>query len=62
MNIYIRDDLGHAWYFADGRIRCVLSELDGVPYEDNGYSCDSLEDGIKYLNETGYITGEDYPA
>jgi len=62
MTIYIRDDLGHAWYFADGKIRCVLSELEGVPYEENGYSCDSLEDGIKYLNENGYITGEDYPA
>lgn len=62
--IYIRDDLGHAWYYANGKIRCVLAELEPVelPYEENGYDCDNLEDGIKYLNETGYITGEDYPS
>lgn len=60
MTLYIRDDEGHAWYFADGKIRCVLAELEGIiPYDENGYDCANLEDGIKYLNENGYITGVD---
>jgi len=58
--IYVRDDLEHAWFFEDGRIRCVLAELDPDPENENGYPCDSLEDGIKLLNEYGYITGIEY--
>ncbi len=53
--IYIRDDKGHAWYFDGWRIRCVISEDE----PDNGYPCFTLEDGIKILNENGYITGFD---
>lgn len=58
MTIYIRDDLGHAWYFRDGKIRCVLSDLELG--EENGYDCNSFEDGIKFLNENGYISGIEY--
>ena len=59
--IYVRDDLGHAWYFADGSIRLVLAELDGdVPFEENGYPCSNLEEGIALLNDEGYITGTEY--
>jgi len=64
--IYIHDDLGLAWYFQEdkdgqGRIKCVLADLDEiVPAGENGYHCDSLEEGIKLLNEYGYITGYEY--
>ena len=53
--IYIRDDCGHAWYFDGERIRCVLADDTA----GNGYHCDSLEDGIRLLNENGHITGFD---
>lgn len=55
--LYIRDDYGHAWYFHDGRICCVLSDLDPDPENENGYACDTWEEGIRILNESGYITG-----
>ena len=59
--IYVRDDLGHAWYYSDGAIRLVLAELGGdVPFEENGYPCSNLEEGIELLNEYGYITGIEY--
>ena len=61
---YIRDDNGHAWYFSDGKIRCVLAELATTlsPEErkENGYYCDSFEEGVSLLNEYGYITGYEY--
>ena len=53
--IYIRDDNGHAWYFAGSRIRCVAA--DDTP--DNGYLCSGLDEGVKVLNDLGYITGFD---
>ena len=65
---YIRDDLGYAWYFKDGAIRLVLAELEDkvppelegkVPSDQNGYACVNLEEGIRLLNEMGYITGYD---
>lgn len=56
--IYVRDDLGHAWYFSKGKIRCVLADLELG--KENGYYCDSLEDGISLLNKEGYITGVEY--
>jgi len=57
--IYIRDDLGHVWFFGDGSIRCMLAELE-LNHNENGYPCSSLEDGIKILNDEGYITGIEY--
>lgn len=63
MTLYIRDDLGHAWYFDGKRIRLVLAdlELEGTDeFDENGYDCDSLEDGIRILNEGGYISGVEY--
>lgn len=61
--IYVRDDLGHAWYFCDGRIKLVLADLqvrDQEEFDENGYVCDNLEQGISLLNEYGYITGIEY--
>jgi len=63
--IYIRDDLGHVWYYhpKDGKIKLVLADLEATSredFEDNGYYCDSLEHGIQLLNEYGYITGIEY--
>jgi hypothetical protein len=55
---YIRDDLGHAWYFKRGKIRCVLADLELG--KENGYFCDSFEDGVAMLNEMGYISGIEY--
>lgn len=65
--LYIRDDLGHAWYYhpQDGKIKLALADLQAKTkeeFEDNGYYCDSLEHGIQLLNQMGYITGEDYPT
>ena len=53
--IYIRDDSGLAWYYDEkaGRIKCLAAELIHEP--DNGYPCDTLEEGIELLNEHGYI-------
>ncbi len=51
--LYVRDDQGERWYFDGDRIRCV-----GDASVDGGYACDSLEDGIRLLNQYGYITGE----
>ena len=55
--LFVLDDLGYAWFFKDGRIQ--LEESADIP--DNGYDCESLEDGIRLLNEYGYITGERKP-
>ncbi len=73
--IYIRDDLGHAWFYKEereanakkgyhefGTICMVLAEMEMIETGtegENGYPCDSLEEGIKLLNEMGYISGED---
>ena len=56
--IYIRDDEGAAWYYdaESGRIKCLDAEIEGTV--DNGYPCDGLEDGIRFLNENGYILVE----
>lgn len=62
-SIYVRDDLGHAWYYDGEKIRLVLADLeakDPKEFEENGYYCDSLEEGIYLLNEFGYITGVEY--
>ena len=60
--LYIRDDLGHAWYFDGDKIRLVLADLDteGNFDEENGYPCDSLVHGIQLLNDMGYISGVEY--
>lgn len=63
--IYVRDDLGHAWYYRDGKIRMVLAELEAKnkkEREENGYNCSGLEHGIELLNQFGYITGFDEPT
>lgn len=65
MTLYIRDDLGHAWYFhpKEKRMRLVLADLEAdsrEEFEGNGYDCESLEDGIRLLNEMGYISGVEY--
>ena len=65
--IYIRDDLGHAWYYCpkSKKIKNVLADMEAnteEELEENGYFCDSLEHGIRLLNEFGYITGEDYQS
>lgn len=65
-NVYVRDDLAHAWYYSpnEGKIKCVLADLEADSEEErqeNGYCCDSFEHGISLLNEYGYITGEDNP-
>ncbi len=49
--IIVRDDLGYAWYFADGRITCV-----GDDTPNGGYACESLEAGVRILNELEYLT------
>ena len=61
MTLYIRDDLGHAWYFDGTRIKMRLEDLAPELVTDNGYDCKSLEDGIRILNEEGYITSYDEP-
>lgn len=61
--LYIRDDLGHAWYFDGEKIRLVLADLeaqDAEELEENGYYCDSLVHGIQMLNDMGYISGVEY--
>lgn len=60
--IYIRDDLGHAWYFDGEKIRLQLADLDPEFKEENGYYCAGWEDGIRILNEFGYISGYDEPS
>jgi hypothetical protein len=52
--VYIRDDLGCAWYFdrEEEKIKCQ----EANHYPDNGYPCQSLEDGVDLLNQYGYIT------
>ncbi len=52
MNI-IRDDLGTPWYYdeATAHIRCVADDTEGA-----GYDCASFEDGVRILNELGYLT------
>lgn len=63
--IYIRDDQGHAWYYSEiqgrGKIRSVLGDLSTeLGKGENGYDCDGLEDGIRLLNEYGYISGLEF--
>lgn len=60
-NNYVYDDEGFAWYFREGKIRMVLAEAEcetEEEREENGYYCDSLQDGIRVLKEFGYITEE----
>jgi len=57
--LYIRDDNGHSWYFENGAMRLVLADLEGIPYDQNGYPCNSLEEGIAILNENEFITSQD---
>jgi hypothetical protein len=57
--IYIRDDSGELWFFEDGRIRHLGSEW--IAEDQNGYPCNSWEEGIRLLNEMGYITPEIIP-
>lgn len=50
-DLVVRDDLGERWRFTGERIRCI-----GDRTPDGGYHCDSLEEGIRLLNQYGYIT------
>lgn len=54
--LYIRDDLGYAWSFDGNRIFLVSAERELA--EQNGYYCNSWEEGIAILNRDGYITEE----
>ena len=59
------DDAGMHWRYSYPRskIYCteaeeeIINNPDSTPTElnDNGYYCDSLEDGIELLKEYGYI-------
>lgn len=49
------DDLGFVWLFEDRKIRLPEADSD-IGYEENGYYCDSFEEGVQLLKEYGYIT------
>ena len=52
--IVIRDDIGEAWEYKNGRIVLVGDNSEG-----GGYACDSFEAGIILLNEMHYISPPD---
>jgi len=54
----VRDDGGELWYFRDGKIRMIAAEIESpndAERQENGYWCDSLEDGIECLIDYGYL-------
>ena len=56
-DMIIKDDLGMSWYWADGRIRLVLAEIEAPQDRDqNGYYCVNFKDAEKVLIDGGYIT------
>jgi hypothetical protein len=60
--LYVRDDLGHAWYLdtSYGALpRIVMVGDDSYPKNQRGYICDNFEHGVRLLNEHGYITGKE---
>ena len=54
VRLYIRDNAGQLWFFEDGLIQ-IKSDYY-IP--QNGYPVASLEEGIRLLNEEGYIGEE----
>jgi hypothetical protein len=48
--------MGWAWTFDGERIVTFSDIIDNVP--EAGYPCASWEEGIRLLNETGYISGD----
>lgn len=60
--LLVRDDEGELWYFRDGKIRMIAAEIESsgmFEREENGYWCDSLEDGIDYLIDAGYLSNRE---
>ena len=55
--LIVSDDEGEVWYWANGKIRLAVAELEAPNHIDcNGYFCESLEAGVKLLMEMEYIT------
>ena len=60
--LLVRDDEGELWYFRDGKIRMIAAEVElssNAEREENGYWCDSLEDGIERLIDYGYLSNRE---
>ena len=60
--LLVRDDAGELWYFRDGKIRMIAAEIEApnrTEREENGYRCDSLEDGIECLIDYGYLSNRE---
>jgi hypothetical protein len=47
----IIDDSGYSWHYYKGKIR-----IQGSKGAEQGYYCDSFEDGVKMLKHYGYIS------
>ena len=56
----VKDSNGAIWYFLEGKQRIVIWDDTKNDFIEGGYMCNSLEDGIDFLREDGFITKEDY--
>lgn len=49
----VRDDFGHLWFCEGGRLYLWSAEKELG--EENGYACRDWNEGVRLLNEMGYI-------
>lgn len=54
--MFVLDNTGSFWYYDGEKIRLALADVEEPnDAKENGYFCDSFDEGLKVLIEGGYI-------
>lgn len=54
--MFVLDNTGSFWYYDGEKIRLALADVEEPKdAKENGYFCDSFDEGLKVLIEGGYI-------